>query len=419
MLWMSLAVSSVTAFTWFFWGYSLAFSTNVKGNFIGDLSNFGFINVDAQPSVGGVGIPALVYAVYQMMFAMITPVIAFGAFADRGRLAPILLLTFCWSTIVYSPIACWTWNVGRGWGNNLGGLDFAGGTPVHISSGTAALAVSIFLGKRHGYGTDQLAYRPWNVMLVVIGTVFLFVGWLGFNGGSALGANLRAMQAVMVTTISACVGGLTWMFWDWRLERKWSCVGLCSGIISGLVAITPASGYVGTPASLAFGVLGATASNFATGLKGVIGVDDTLDIFAAHGIAGMVGTFLTGIFADWRVASFDGSTPIPGGAINGHGIQIAYQLADLSSGFAWSFVVTMILLFAIDRIPGFHFRASEADEILGIDLAQIGEEGIYFPLPHEMMAEEERTTVLNLPKPTESGSGSDSFHEQKKAHDLA
>lgn len=413
MLWMSSAVFSVTCLTWWFWGYSLAFSENVKGNFIGDLSNFAFMNVDAQPSVGGVAVPALVYGVYQMTFAAITPVIACGAFADRARLGPILIFTFFWSTIVYSPIACWTWNVGRGWSNNLGGLDFAGGTPVHISSGTAALAISIFLGKRKGYGTDQLAYRPSNVILVVLGTVFLLFGWVGFNGGSALGANLRAMQATFVTIIAAVAGGLTWMVLDYRLERKWSTVGLCSGIISGLVAITPASGYVSAWAAVVLGVVGALASNFATGLKGLLGVDDTLDIFAAHAAAGMVGTFFTGILADWRVASFDGSTPIPGGAINGNPIQMAYQLADLSAGFGWSFTVTMILLFAIDRIPYCHFRASEEDEILGIDLAQIGEEAFYIPLPSEFTGEEERTTVTNPERPTVGSNTSDSFHEKK------
>ncbi len=161
------------------------------------------------------------------MFAAITVVIACGAFADRARLGPILIFAFCWTTIVYNPIAYWTWNVGLGWSNVMGGLDFAGGTPVHISSGTAALAISIFLGRRNGYGTEQLAYRPSQlVAYVILGTVFLWFGWFGFNGGSEIGANLRAVQAMMVTHIAASVGGLTWMFWDWRLERNWSGCGI-------------------------------------------------------------------------------------------------------------------------------------------------------------------------------------------------
>ncbi|EST05744.1 Ammonium transporter AmtB-like domain protein [Kalmanozyma brasiliensis GHG001] len=396
MIWMSMTVMSVVTFEWFFWGFSLAFSTTSSNAFIGNLDNFGLMNVDIGPSTGGTSLPQLLFCIYQMMFAAITPVIACGAFADRARLGPVLIFAFCWSTIVYNPIAYWTWNVGKGWANVMGGLDFAGGTPVHISSGTAALAISIFLGKRKGYGTEQLAYRPHNVAYVILGTVFLWFGWFGFNGGSALGSNLRAVQAMMVTQVATAVGGLTWMFWDWRLERKWSAVGFCSGAISGLVAITPASGYVGTPAAVAFGVLGGTACNFATGLKNLLGYDDALDIFAAHGVGGIVGNLLTGIFADWRVASFDGSAPIPGGWINKNWIQLGYQAADSASGFGWSFVVTLILLFAIDRIPGCHFRATEEDEALGIDLAQIGEEVLFMPLLHDFVRPEEGAEVHHV-----------------------
>ncbi|KAJ1020149.1 hypothetical protein NDA16_004429 [Ustilago loliicola] len=395
MLWMSMALLAVVSFQWFFWGFSLAFSTSSTNPFIGNLDNFGLMGVDMNVSTGGTAIPQLLYCIYQMMFACITVVIACGAFADRARLGPVLIFAFAFVTIVYCPIAYWTWNVGLGWSNKMGGLDFAGGTPVHIASGTAALAISIFLGKRKGYGTEQLAYRPHNVAYCILGTVFLWFGWFGFNGGSALGANLRAVQAMMVTQVAASVGALTWMFWDWRLERKWSAIGFCSGAISGLVAITPASGYVGTPAAVAFGVVGGTACNFATGLKNILGYDDALDIFAAHGIGGMVGNILTAFFADSRVASFDGSTPIPGGWINKNWIQLGYQLADSASGFGWSFVVTMILLFAIDRIPGCHFRASEDDEMLGIDLAQIGEEVFSVPLPHDFHRPEEGADVTH------------------------
>ena len=184
-----------------------------------------------------------------------SPMLAIGAIAERGKLGPIMVFVFVWSTIVYDPIACWTWN-SNGWSFVLGGLDFAGGTPVHISSGTAALAISVYLGKRRGYGTERLAYKPHNKTYVVLGTVFLWFGWFGFNGGSALAANLRATQACIVTNLAASVGGLTWMLWDYRLERKWSAVGFCSGAIAGLVAITPASGFVGsrTLCSLSLGL---------------------------------------------------------------------------------------------------------------------------------------------------------------------
>ena len=222
--------------------------------------------------------------------------LAVGAIAERGRLGPLLVFIFVWTTLVYDPIACWTWN-SNGWSFVLGGLDFAGGTPVHISSGTAGLAISIYLGKRRGYGTERLAYKPQNTTYVIIGTVLLWFGWFGFNGGSALSANLRAIQACIVTTLAASVGGLTWMLWvifsvsiflarwltffflqDYRIEKKWSVVGFCSGAISGLVAITPASGFVGSPAAVLFGVLGGTACNFATQLKFIFHYDDTLDV---------------------------------------------------------------------------------------------------------------------------------------------
>jgi len=306
------------------------------------------------------------------MFAAITPILAIGAVAERTHLGPLIFFVFVWSTIVYDPIACWTWNP-KGWSYIMGGLDFAGGTPVHISSGTAALAISIYLGKRRGYGTERLAYKPHNTSYVILGTVFLWFGWFGFNGGSALSANLRAAQACIVTNLAASVGGLTWMLWDYRLERKWSAVGFCSGAVSGLVAITPASGFVGAPAAVAFGVVAGTACNFATQLKYIFHYDDCLDIFASHGIGGMVGNILTALFAQASVAGFDGTTVIGGGWIDHHYIQLGYQLADSTAGFSYSFVMTTIILWVMHFIPGLRLRTSEEAEIVGIDDAEMGE----------------------------------------------
>ena len=192
-----------------------------------------------------VRLPSLFIFRFDFDYSTRSPILAIGAVAERSRLGPLMVFVFIWSTIVYNAIACWTWN-SNGWAFVLGGLDFAGGTPVHISSGTAGLAISIYLGKRRGWGTERLAYKPHNTSYVILGTVFLWFGWFGFNGGSALSANLRAAQACIVTNLAASVGGLTWMLWDYRLERKWSAVGFCSGAISGLVAITPASGFVGS-----------------------------------------------------------------------------------------------------------------------------------------------------------------------------
>ncbi|KAI0317107.1 ammonium transporter [Amylostereum chailletii] len=371
MIWMSMAVLAVVSFEWFFWGYSLAFSET--GNaYIGDLKYFGLKGVLEKPSIGSSRVPAIVFCIFQCMFAAITPVLALGAIAERARLGPILVFTFVWSTIVYNPIACWTWN-SNGWSFVLGGLDFAGGTPVHISSGTAALAISIYLGKRRGYGTERLAYKPHNTTYVVLGTVFLWFGWFGFNGGSALSANLRAVQACIVTNLAASMGGLTWMLMDYRLERKWSVVGFCSGAIAGLVAITPASGYVGSPASLAFGVLGGAACNLATQLKFLLHYDDALDIFAVHGIGGMVGNILTALFAQASVAGFDGTTQIDGGWIDHHYIQLGYQIADSLSGFSYSFVMTTLILWIMHFVPGLRLRTSEEAEIVGMDDYDMGE----------------------------------------------
>ncbi|KIW67898.1 hypothetical protein PV04_07113 [Phialophora macrospora] len=371
LIWLSVAATGLISFQWFFWGYSLAFS-HTAGKFIGDLENIGFRNVLGAPSIGSSKIPDLMFAVYQGMFAAITVALAIGAAAERGRMLPAMVFSFIWSTIVYDPIACWTWN-GSGWVFKMGGLDFAGGTPVHISSGSAALAYSLMLGKRRGHGTHELNYRPHNVTHIVIGTVFLWVGWFGFNAGSALAANLRAVMAAVVTNLAASVGGLTWCILDYRLERKWSTVGFCSGVISGLVAITPGSGFVPAWSAVVFGVVGGAACNYGTKLKFLLHIDDSLDIFAIHGIGGLVGDLLTGLFAADYIAHLDGFSEIDGGWLNHHWIQLAYQLCDGVTGMAYSFVLSCIILFILNFIPGLHLRASEQEEIMGMDETEIGE----------------------------------------------
>ncbi|PGH01473.1 hypothetical protein AJ79_07911 [Helicocarpus griseus UAMH5409] len=371
LIWLSIMAVGVVSFQWFFWGYSLAFSHSA-GKFIGDLSNFGLKGVLAQPSVGSTKVPDLLFCVFQGMFACITVALAVGGVAERGRMAPCILFMFIWTTIIYDPIACWTWNA-SGWVFNMGGLDFAGGTPVHIASGAAALAYSLMLGKRRGHGTHELNYRPHNVTHVVIGTVFLWVGWFGFNAGSALSANLRAVMAAVVTNLSASVGGVTWCLLDYRLEKKFSTVGFCSGVISGLVAITPGSGFVPPWAAVVFGIVGATACNYATKLKYLMRIDDSLDVFAVHGIGGIVGNLLTGLFAANYIARLDGFTEIDGGWLNQNYIQLAYQLADSVTGLAYSFGGSCIILFLINLVPGLNLRSPEEDEIMGIDDAEIGE----------------------------------------------
>ncbi|KAG2092317.1 ammonium transporter AmtB-like domain-containing protein [Suillus discolor] len=364
---------------------------------------FALRNVLNQPSIGSPRVPAIVFCVFQLMFAAITyvmismvsysehscnssPMIALGAIAERSRLGPLLAFVFIWSTLVYDPIACWTWN-SQGWSYVLGGLDFAGGTPVHISSGTAALAISLYLGKRRGYGTERLAYKPHNTTYVILGMVFL---WFGFNGGSALSANLRATQACIVTNLAASVGGLTWMLWDYRLERKWSVVSFCSGAIAGLVAITPGSGFVGSPAAVLFGFMAGTVCNFATQLKFIFKYDDTLDIFASHAIGGIAGNVLTGLFAQASIASADGVVTIPGGWLDQNYRQLGIQLADSVSGLSYSFVMTTIILWVMHFIPGLRIRCDEETEILGVDDAEMGEFAYdYVALENEVMPRSE------------------------------
>ncbi|KAL7410359.1 ammonium transporter AmtB-like domain-containing protein [Mrakia frigida] len=393
MMYLSMAGLAVVSFQWFFWGYSLAFSETGSA-FIGDLRYFALRNVYEAPSMGSTRIPASLFMIYQCMFACIATVLAIGGMAERARMGPTLVFMFLWATIVYCPIACWTWSA-NGWSYVMGGLDFAGGTPVHISSGTAALAIALYLGKRRGYGTERLSFRPHNTSYVILGTVFLWFGWFGFNGGSAMSANLRAVSACIVTNLAASVGGITWLVLDWRLERKWSAVGFCSGAIVGLVAITPAAGFVQASSAVLIGFLGgsswsrshfentqltcvpsllpAVGCNFATRIKFLLRIDEALDAFATHAVGGVIGNCLTGIFAQKSVAGLDGFTVIPGGWLDQHYIQLGHQIADSVAGMAYSFVMTSILCWILHFIPGMSLRTNEETEIVGIDDAEMGE----------------------------------------------
>lgn len=363
---------AVVSVQWFVIGYSLTFSTKGSG-FIGNVNNAFFIGVRGDPSFANPRIPDLSYAIFQGMFAAITPALAIGAAAERARVVPMLVFVFIWTTLVYDVIASWSWSQ-NGWFAKLGGLDFAGGTPVHITSGGAALAYCIKIGKRHGHGTDE--FKPHNVANVVLGTAMLWFGWFGFNGGSACSASLRAVMAVTVSNLAASVGGLTWMIIDYRLERKISALGFCSGAIAGLVCITPGSGYVGPPAAVAFGIVGAASCNFAVKLKHLLDFDDALDVFAVHGVGGVCGNILTGVFAQQSIAALDG-TSIKGGWLDGHWAQVLYQLADSCAGLAYSVTITYLILVVMDLIPGLSLRVDIESEEHGIDDSELGEYAYY------------------------------------------
>ncbi|CAB4425680.1 unnamed protein product [Rhizophagus irregularis] len=363
----------VVAMQWFIWGYSLSFS-RTGGLFIGNLRNAFFMNVRGEPTLKAESLPEIVHAIYQGMFAAITPSLAIGAAAERARMLPLLVFIFVWSTLVYDVIACWIWSA-NGWFKTIEGLDFAGGTPVHIASGAAALAYCVVLGKRHGHGRDE--FKPHNNVNVILGTVFLWFGWFGFNGGSAFGANTRAAMAIMVTNTAASFGGLAWMLMDYRLERKFSALGFCSGAVAGLVCITPASGYVSPPVSVLFGITGGIACNLAVKLKHILDFDDALDVFAVHAVGGVAGNTLLGIFADKEMAALNGEI-IHGGAIDGHSIQLGYQIASSIAGLTYSFCISALILYVMDRIPCLKLRMEPDEEEIGTDETELGEPAYYF-----------------------------------------
>ncbi|KAK9898757.1 ammonium transporter [Cystobasidium minutum MCA 4210] len=374
MLLATMLCLAVVSFEWWFWGYSLAFSDSENGHqLIGDLKYFGFMHVlEAPVAAASNRLPAIVFAIYEQQFAALVPAIAIGAACERGRIWPVIPFTFFWTTICYNVLAYSVWNP-QGWAYKLGVLDYAGGGPVEIASGVTGLVYSLYLGRRRGWGTDRLQYAPHSVAHVFLGTVLLWFGWLGFNGGSTFAANLKAGMAITGTNIAACFGGLTWMLLDWRHFYRWSVVGFCTGAISGLVAITPAAGFVGVPAAALIGVVAAAVSNWLTRLKIWFNFDDTLDIFSCHGISGIVGLLMTGIFCQSSVAANDGYAAIAGGWLDGNWIQFAYQLAWVSFATAWTAITTYAIMFIIDHIPYCHFRTDADGEMCGLDEVECGE----------------------------------------------
>ncbi len=374
----SFAITCLVTIIWWAIGYSLAFTPGSTA-YLGGFSRM-FMNgiiyikdiaaVDATkdaPAVAavlgkvsvshlGTTVPETVYAMFQLTFAIITPALICGAFADRMKFSAMLWFMGLWSILVYAPIAHWVWEP-TGWLAARGVLDFAGGTVVHINAGIAALAAALVLGKRVGYGKEPMA--PHNLTLTVIGASLLWVGWFGFNAGSAVAADGRAGFAWAVTQIATAAAALSWMFTEWLVKGKPSVLGIASGAVAGLVAITPASGYVGANASVIIGVAAGIICFFAsTTVKKLLGYDDSLDAFGVHCIGGIVGALLTGVFA---------STEIDGGQAG----DIATQALGVASTLVYGFVVSFIILKVIDMVIG--LRVSEEQEREGLDLALHGE----------------------------------------------
>jgi len=359
----SLLCVMLCSILWVVVGYTLAF--NGDGALIGNLDKLMLRGIGMDAIAPATKIPEMLFAIYQMTFAIITVALVSGAVADRMRFSAWIWFTALWMLFVYVPIAHWVWGGGflTPATDKPGILDFAGGTVVHLNAGVAGLVAAYAIGKRQGYGSEN--FSPYNLSLAVIGTGLLWVGWFGFNGGSALGANSRAAFAIVATHLAASTGALTWMFLEWWTRGKPSVLGMISGAIAGLGTITPASGFVLPWHAI---VIGFVAGGFCfwacTKLKQMLGYDDSLDVFGVHGVGGATGTLLTGVFAVAAV----GETA---GLLEGNGGQVLLQLYGIAATIVWSGVVTFILLKVIEfMVP---LRVSPQSEIEGLDVSQHGE----------------------------------------------
>jgi Amt family ammonium transporter len=355
-----LAIVSVV---WVLIGFSLAFGPDVNGmGLLGNLDYVGFFNVGLAPStIYAVTIPFVLFAAFQLMFAAITPALSTGAFAERKRFASFVLFTTLWSIVVYSPIAHWVWAT-DGWLFKLGALDFAGGTVVHASSGLSALIVAILIGRRVVNGERM---EPHDVPMTVLGAGLLWFGWFGFNAGSAVTAGGLAASAFIVTNTAAAAATLTWVGASYLHHRKVSVVGAACGAVAGLVAITPASGFVTPGGAIVIGLIAGGLCYSATLLRERVKVDDALDVFAVHGVGGVFGAIATGVLATSAVQS------AYKGLIDGNAGQVGIQLVAVGATIAYAVVATFVIVKVVDGILG--IRISAKDEELGIDLATHGE----------------------------------------------
>lgn len=366
----SFIMIGVVGVLWVLYGYSLAFGRDHWG-IIGSLDWIGLRGVGMAPAKApfnalyGATIPQEAHMIYQAMFAIITPALISGAVAERMRFKAYFVFMILWATIIYFPVAHWVWGV-DGWLCKLGALDFAGGTVVHICSGVAALCCALVLGKRKGYGRDE--FKPHNLTMTLIGTALLWFGWFGFNAGSALAANGLAANAFVVTNTAAAAAAVSWVLIEWFHHGKPTALGAASGAVAGLVAITPASGFVGPMASIIIGAIVSLLCYGAIMLKGKLGYDDSLDVFGVHGVGGTWGAIATGLFA---------STAINAAGVNGlfHGnaALLGKQLIAILSVAAYSFVVTFIILKVVGLFTP--LRVDKDDEDMGLDLSQHGEVG--------------------------------------------
>ena len=364
VLMQCFVISGLVTILWLIVGYSLAFA---DGNgFVGGLSKAMFAGIGEGTLSGS--IPESLFALFQMTFAIITPALIVGGFAERMKFSAVVVFSCLWLLAVYAPFTHWVW--GGGWLGSMGLLDFAGGTVVHITAGVAALVAALVLGPRRGFPTT--AMMPHNMTLTVIGAGMLWVGWFGFNGGSALAANGDAAMAILVTHISAATGAITWMFIEWSKYKKPTVLGTVTGMVAGLGTITPASGFVGPAAALIIGILaGFVCFNATMYIKRILKIDDSLDVFPVHGVGGILGTFLAGIFASTQLGLFSGQGFAEG--IGSIPEQLKVQVIGIVSVLVYTAVITWILLKIVDVLVG--LRISPEDETEGLDISAHEERG--------------------------------------------
>jgi len=363
-LFQCLATFAAVSLVWTLWGYSLVFGPSIKG-IIGDLSLAGLVGVGAQPDNNYAStIPAILLYFFQLKFAAITPALIIGAMAERINFRSLLIFIVLWATVIYAPVAHWTWNV-HGWLRSLGTIDFAGGIVVHIAAGLSALAAALVIGRRKD--ADNGEFRPNNVPLVVLGASLLWFGWFGFNGGSSLAANTLAVSALVVTNLAAASAALSWMFVDWITKGKPTTVGLSIGAVCGLVAITPASGYVGVFASVLIGLIAGVVSNLVANWRtSRTTLDDSLDVFACHGVSGIWGSIATGLFATLTI-----NPTGKDGLFYGNPRQLLVQFIAVAVVAAYAFVGSYLLLKLIGVFT--EMRVSPEEEEMGLDTSLHGE----------------------------------------------
>ena len=368
VLMQCFALAALMSVVWFVAGYTLAFGSSgvEQGAWIGDLGNFMLMGVEFDGVSGS--IPEALFVMFQMTFAIITPALIIGGFAERIRFSALLLFSTAWLLLVYAPICHWVW--GGGWLGAMGLQDFAGGTVVHITAGVAALVAAIMMGPRRGFGS--VAMPPHNLTMTVTGAGMLWVGWFGFNAGSAVAADQSAAMAMLVTHLSAACGSLAWMTMEWLRHGKPSVLGIVTGMVAGLGTITPASGSVGPAAAVVIGLTAGVVCYFATiTLKNRLKIDDSLDVFPVHGVGGILGTLMAGIFCSPNLGIFSGNGFSEG--INSIGGQLAVQATGVGATFLYTLVVSWILFKVVDALVG--LRVDSDEETIGLDLVLHDERG--------------------------------------------